>query len=120
MVKNPLAYGINSNQIESDPTLRVRSLELVREAAKILDSHQMIRFHAESGNLSITVLGHVASHFYIRAESVAVFNEMLQIKKFVNDADLFNIICSAAEFENVKVGESNKKNKIYYYCTKTD
>jgi activating signal cointegrator complex subunit 3 len=103
MVKNPLAYGINANQIESDPTLRTRSMELVRDAAKLLDSHKMIRFNADSGNLSITDFGRVASHFYIRAESIATFNSMLDGNKYPTDAALFNVICNATEFENVKV-----------------
>ena len=103
MVKNPLAYGINSTQIESDPTLRVRSVELVSEAAKVLDMHKMVRYDVNSGNLSITDFGRVASHFYIRAESIAVFNEMLEGNMYASDAELFNIICNATEFENVKV-----------------
>lgn len=103
MVKNPLAYGINATQIESDPTLRVRSVELVKDAAKLLDNHKMIRYDLASGNLSITEFGRVASHFYIRAESVAIFNDMLKGNTYPTDADLFNIICNATEFENVKV-----------------
>lgn len=103
MVKNPLAYGINSNQIESDPTLTKRSMELVQDAAKLLDSHKMVRYNPESGNLAITDLGRVASHFYIRAESVSIFNEMLSGNQSPTDAQLFNVICSATEFENLKV-----------------
>ncbi len=103
MVKNPLAYGINSNQIESDPTLHKRSIELVRDAAKILDNHKMLRYNQESGNLAITEFGRVASHFYIRAESVSTFNEMLGGVNNPSDAQLFNVICSATEFENLKV-----------------
>ena len=103
MLKNPLAYGINATQSESDPTLSIRSVELVKEAAKHLDSIKMIRFKENSGNLAITDLGRVASHFYIRAESVAIFNELLEVKKNLDDADLFNIICNATEFTNVKV-----------------
>lgn len=80
-----------------------RSVELITEAAKTLDSHKMVRCCATSGNLGITELGRVASHFYIRAESMAIFNEMIDGKNSLSDADLLNIICSATEFENVKV-----------------
>jgi activating signal cointegrator complex subunit 3 len=103
MTKNPIAYGINASESESDPTLRGRSLELVRDAAKLLDSYMMLRFDQSSGNLAVTDLGRVASHFYIRAESVSRFNEMLQRKFSPTDADLLDIICNANEFENVKV-----------------
>lgn len=66
MTKNPIAYGINATESESDPMLRGRSLELVKDAAKLLDSYRMIRYSEDSGNLSVTDLGRVASHYYIR------------------------------------------------------
>ena len=112
MVKNPLAYGINANQIESDPTLQKRSIELVKDAAKLLDNHKMVRYSENSGNLSITDFGRVASHFYIRAESVSIFNEMLGGQMNPSDAQLFSIICSATEFENLKVSESSFSYKF--------
>lgn len=103
MCKNPLSYGVNADQRDQDPQLRGRSLELVRDAAKLLDERRMLRFDPASGNLAVTDLGRVASHFYIRAESVATFNEMLDNAPDPSDADLIHIICCAEEFENVKV-----------------
>lgn len=103
MLKNPLSYGINADQHADDPQLKGRCLELVRDAAKLLDERRMARFDPASGNLSVTDLGRVASHFYIRAESVATFNEMLGKLPDPTDSDLMHIICCAEEFENVKV-----------------
>ena len=40
MCRNPLAYGINPVQIESDPTLRNRSRELAVDAARLLDERK--------------------------------------------------------------------------------
>ena len=37
----------------------------------------MARFDERSGNLYVTELGRVASHFYIRHVSIVTFNEML-------------------------------------------
>ena len=103
MCKNPLSYGINADQRDSDPQLRGRSRELVTDAAKLLDERRMLRFDPASGNLAVTDLGRVASHFYIRAESVHTFNEMLDKSPDPTDADLIHIICCAEEFENVRV-----------------
>mmetsp|Transcript_22044 Transcript_22044/g.47942 ORF Transcript_22044/g.47942 Transcript_22044/m.47942 type:complete len:2140 (-) Transcript_22044:37-6456(-) len=104
MCKNPLAYGINAIQHESDPTLRKRSNELVIEAAKLLDERKMVRYNPDSGNLAVTNLGRVASHFYIRNQSVHTFNEMLEKKRTSpTDADLLHVMCCADEFENVRV-----------------
>jgi len=36
------------------------------EAAKQLKASEMATFHEESGNLYVTELGRVASHYYIR------------------------------------------------------
>lgn len=57
--------------------LKGRCLELVTEAAKLLDSNKMLRLDLQSGNLGVADSGRVAAHFYIQAESVATFNEML-------------------------------------------
>lgn len=104
MCKNPLAYGVSSVQHESDPTLRKRSEELAIEAAKLLDERKMVRFNPESGNLAVTNMGRVASHFYIRNQSVATFNEMMEQKRdYATDADLLHIMCCADEFENLRV-----------------
>lgn len=118
MIKNPIAYGINASESESDPMLERRSLELVKGAAKILDSYMMIRYDPLSGNLSVTDLGRVASHFYIRAESVSRFNEMLSRNQSPTDADLLDIICNAQEFENVKVRkeELDEVDKLLNEC----
>lgn len=104
MCKNPLAYGISAVQHESDPTLRQRSRELAIEAAKLLDERQMVRYNPDSGNLAVCNLGRVASHFYIRNQSIATFNEMLEKRRASpRDADLLHVMCCADEFENVRV-----------------
>jgi hypothetical protein len=36
MVKNPIAYGINREDLFSDPRLEVKRLQLVRDAAELL------------------------------------------------------------------------------------
>ena len=38
----------------------------------------MARFDERSGQLYVTELGRVASHFYIRHSSIVAFNEMLR------------------------------------------
>eukprot|EP00984_Skeletonema_dohrnii_P009199 scaffold3511_cov144-Skeletonema_dohrnii-CCMP3373.AAC.8 len=104
MCKNPLAYGIGAAQHESDPTLRGRTRELAIEAAKLLDERKMVRYNPNSGNLAVTNLGRTASHFYIRNQSVATFNDMIEKKRSSpTDADLIHVMCCADEFENVRV-----------------
>lgn len=103
MLRNPLAYGINADQFADDPQLSIRCLELVKDAAKFLDYNRMIRYGEDSGNLSVTTRGRVAAHFYINAESVAVFNEMLDRHVAPTDSFLARVVCSADEFKNMKM-----------------
>ena len=98
MCKNPLAYGIGAKQHEEDLTLRERSRELAVEAAKLLDDRKMARYNPDSGNLAVTSLGRVASHFYIRNQNVATFNKMMEKGgASPTDADLLHVMCCAGE-----------------------
>lgn len=103
MMRNPLAYGISADQKADDPTLSMRCLELVKQAAKQLDESKMIRANLESGNLSAVSNGRVAAHFYIQEASIATFNERLEGSRASTDADLTRTICSATEFQNLKL-----------------
>lgn len=104
LIRNPLAYGITANQKADNPMLRGSSVELVQDAAKLLEGNKMIRYDLESGNLSVTDLGCVAAHYYIQVESVATFNEKLErFDLLLTDAELSHLICCATKFENVKI-----------------
>lgn len=61
MAKNPLSYGIDRDDLYSDPQLVEKRMQLVSEAAATLDACMMIRFDRRSGNLAVTNLGKVAS-----------------------------------------------------------
>jgi activating signal cointegrator complex subunit 3 len=103
MRRNPIGYGIKEDEKNSDPMLKGRCNELVREAAKLLDLNRMIRYDQQSGNLSVADRGRVAAHFYIQSESIATFNEMLAMTDYYTDADLCRVICNATEFRNLKI-----------------
>jgi len=109
MLKNPMAYGIDSAVLDSDPALKQKTTELVSNAAKLLDERRMLRYDPKSGNLAVTDHGRVASHFYIQNESVAAFNELLARIPHATDADLIHVICNACEFVNVKVRQEELK-----------
>lgn len=49
-----------------DPTLESHKRALVVDAAQQLKASQMTVFDEKSGNLFVTELGRVASHYYIR------------------------------------------------------
>lgn len=88
----------------------------------------MIRYHEEIGKLSptgkptkfsflfnslkenfstfvsfqfITDLGRTASHFYVKYDTIEIFNNLLQ--QFMSEPETLNMLAQATEFEQLKV-----------------
>ena len=108
MMKNPLAYGISRDKKDDDPMLRGHCQELVRNAAEYLAMNKMINYDRASGNLGMTTLGRVAAHFYIQAETVANFTEVINLNPDLNDKDILRLVSSATEFSNVRVRQEEQ------------
>ncbi|CAK0786311.1 hypothetical protein CVIRNUC_009524 [Coccomyxa viridis] len=103
MLKNPLAYGIAWEEIVSDPRLEGHRKTLITTAARQLEKCKMARFDERSGQLYVTELGRVASHYYIRHSSIVAFNDML--KPHMSEAEFLAMLAHSSEFENVAVRE---------------
>jgi activating signal cointegrator complex subunit 3 len=99
--KNPLKYGMSFEEGFTDPQADVKRLALVKDAAIILDQCMMVRFDPRSGNLAATDLGRIASHFYIKNETIDAFNSMLSAH--ISYGDALHVLCSAAEFDQLKM-----------------
>lgn len=63
----------------------------------------MARFDERSGQLYVTELGRVASHYYIKHDTIRVFNEML--KKNMTEHDILTMLSRSSEFESMAVRE---------------
>lgn len=49
-------------------------------------------------------LGRTASHYYIKYDTVEVFNEVIRNDgSIMNDTDIFSMVSKAQEFEQLKV-----------------
>ncbi|CAK9255752.1 unnamed protein product [Sphagnum jensenii] len=107
MLKNPLVYGMSWEEAVMDPGLTVKRKELITNAARALDKAKMLRFDEKSGNLYVTDLGRVASHFYIQYTSVETYNEML--KPHMNESELIHLVAHSSEFENIMVREEEQQ-----------
>lgn len=101
MKRNPIVYGMSHEDTFDDPQLERRRVELVKQAAITLDAAMMIRYDVQSGNLAVTDLGRVASHYYIKHGTIEAFNAMLTSQ--LSDSDALHVLCSAAEFDQLKV-----------------
>ena len=99
MEKNPLAYGLTWDDIRLDPGLLDHRRKLIKEAARVLDRAKMIRFDERSGQLYQTEAGRTASHFYIRVNSMEVFDGLMH--RHMTLPDIFHMISHSSEFENI-------------------
>lgn len=66
----------------------------------------MIKFDKVSGSLQATTLGKIASHYYIKHESMQVYNEHL--KPHMNLIDVLRLFALSNEFKFVPVRENEK------------
>ncbi|XP_054270395.1 activating signal cointegrator 1 complex subunit 3 [Macrosteles quadrilineatus] len=105
MRMNPLHYGISHQQLLEDPNLDIKQRELIENAAQALDKAKMLRFNPRTGDLSVTDLGRTASHYYIKYDTVEVFNEDMNMTSdcVMDDKAIFAMISKAQEFEQLKV-----------------
>ena len=98
-----MVYGISWDTIRADPGLTEECRSLVEKAARVLDDCRMLRYDSRSGLLACTDLGRVASHYYICHATIGVWNTML--RAHLSDSELLHVVCSAQEFEQLKVRE---------------
>ncbi len=101
MRANPLAYGILPAELWEDPQLDKKRLQLIKEAAIALDQAMMLRYDEASGNLGVTDLGRIASHFYLKHTTITCFNNMLS--PHLAELDALHVLCSSTEFDQLKV-----------------
>ena len=62
----------------------------------------MARFDEKSGNLYVTELGRVASHFYIRHSSIVIYNDLL--KRHMSEAEVRQHLCIQSANLNLHQG----------------
>lgn len=103
MKLNFQAYGMVYQTLLNDINLEKKRKELVDVAAKALDKAQMIRYNAGTGDLNATDLGRIASHYYLKYDTVEIFNELQ--KPVMTETEILAMISRAQEFEQLKVRE---------------
>lgn len=116
LAQNPLVYGCEHYEIESDPTLTTIRNRLIRATARQLNEAKMCEYNEQTDELKSTPLGRIASHFYINYETVSRFNELL--RDGLEQEDLFGIIGEAKEFQQIKFREeeASELDKLRKQC----
>nr|XP_045603528.1 activating signal cointegrator 1 complex subunit 3-like [Procambarus clarkii] len=116
MRKNPQVYGLLYKEAQQDPTLENFRRELLVKASSALDKARMVRYDEGTGYLHITDMGRVASQFYIKYDTIEIFNEFL--KAVMNEADILSVIAQSSEFSQLKVRdeEMNELDDLHHQC----
>ncbi|KAJ2715375.1 putative steryl acetyl hydrolase mug81 [Coemansia spiralis] len=100
MQRNPLVYGVDGGEFADDPMLGRRRGEMVRKAALELSRLQMIVYDPATGFMAPKDLGRIASAYYLRHESVEIFNRLMHAR--MTEADAIALLCQSKEFEQIR------------------
>jgi pre-mRNA-splicing helicase BRR2 len=106
MLRSPTMYGVSYDELESDPLLEQRRIDLIHTAATLLDKHSMIKYDKKLGNFQVTELGRIASHYYCTHETMATYNSLL--KPTLSQIELFRVFSLSSEFKYITVREEEK------------
>jgi pre-mRNA-splicing helicase BRR2 len=106
MLKAPEIYGLDKNVREHDKFLVQRRTDLIHTAAILLDRAGLIKYDKRVGNFQSQPIGKVASHYYIKHESMGVYNQNL--KPTMGMIDVFRLFSLSKEFSNIPVRENEK------------
>ena len=105
MLRNPELYGILEED-KNDPMMVGRRHELVHAAATLLSRSNMVRYDKLAGTLQSTALGKIASHYYIKHQSIQVYSENL--KPHMSQIDIFRLFSLSKEFALLPIRENEK------------
>ncbi|KAF1987287.1 Sec63-domain-containing protein [Aulographum hederae CBS 113979] len=107
MQRNPFSYGIDWSEIRDDPNLVQRRRKLIIDAARVLQSSQMIIFNETTEELRAKDVGRIASQFYVLQTSIEIFNTMMRPK--ATEADVLKMISMSGEFDNIQSRDTEEK-----------
>ncbi|KAN0066073.1 putative steryl acetyl hydrolase mug81 [Thecaphora frezii] len=99
MKRTPLTYGMVHEEVEDDPHLGAKRLQLVTSAAKKLVEAKMLRYDETTGHLEVTEMGRIAAKYYIGHRTIEIFNEKLRPR--MTEADVLGILSLATDFEQI-------------------
>ncbi|KAJ6244629.1 activating signal cointegrator 1 complex subunit 3 [Anaeramoeba flamelloides] len=100
LIKNPMGYGSNYDQVFKDKSLNQFRREKILVAAKLLEENRMIRYDSTTESFYPTDLGRISSYYYLKWETIQKINK--KMKKNMDLSQIFDLITYAEEFQNLK------------------
>ncbi|KAL7670074.1 hypothetical protein ACOME3_005012 [Neoechinorhynchus agilis] len=114
LLSNPQAYGLTLADLSNDPNLALYRRNVVLKTVNALEEAKMVRFDPLNEYLFATDLGRIASHFYIRYETIELINERMD-SVLMTDSDVLDLVANASEFRQLKVrdDETAELDRLY-------
>ena len=106
MLRAPNLYGLTQENLKQDRFLVQRRTDLVHSAAILIDKAGLIRYDKRTGAVVSTPIGKVASHYYIKYESMGVYNK--ELKPTMGMIDIFRLFSLSNEFTLIPIRENEK------------
>lgn len=106
MRENPTLYGISVSELQQDPYLKQKRVDLIHAAANVLDKCNLVKYDRKSGRFQTTELGRIASHYYISHQSMSTYN--MHLKPTMSQIDLFRVFALSEEFKYIPVRDEEK------------
>ena len=66
----------------------------------------MIKYDRRTGSFTPTAIGKVASHYYVKCDSMEVYSN--ELKPHMGTIDIFRLFALSKEFENIPIRENEK------------
>ncbi|CEP63293.1 ATP-dependent RNA helicase BRR2 LALA0_S07e06854g [Lachancea lanzarotensis] len=104
MLVNPELYKSPSSD-DDDGMLLYRE-QLSHSALEILKEHSLVVYDALTGAVSPTVLGKIASHFYIQYHSISMYNRL--VNEHLTPIEIFRVFSKSDEFKYIPVRHEEK------------
>ena len=106
MLRSPSLYGLTDQDLQQDPLLVQRRADLIHTAAQMLAKAGMVKYERRTGVLQANAIGKVASHYYIKHDSMSIYNENL--KPHMNIIDVFRLFALSKEFQFIPIRENER------------
>ncbi|KAI8977390.1 Sec63 Brl domain-containing protein [Mycotypha africana] len=106
MLRNPTLYNISLDELDEDPHLEQKRVDLIHSAATLLDKCNLIKYDKKTGRFQVTELGRIASHYYVTHHSMATYNQHL--RPMMTEIELFRVFALSDEFKYIPVREEEK------------
>ena len=105
MLRSPGLYSVGADY-EDDEALEQKRVDLIHSAAVVLERSGLVRYEKQTGRLTPTEFGRIASHYYISHSSMAIYNQHIQ--PGIGPIEMFRIFALSEEFKYIPVRPDEK------------